>query len=248
MTRVVLTLIAGLAATVVAPFAQPTVPKIPICAGMTIVTAVNDATGDYESIKTLESVDAKQIVMRYSTQKMDYGDMLDSHPPKLQSYDFRRVILREDIRTSRAYLQEFSPLLPEAVPGMTAFGTAMEKTHTAEFLAHHIVTWMEPLGVTAILAGFFLFTILLTQPMSNAAAALVVLPVAMSTAAKLGVNQRTFAIAIMLAASISFIAPFEPSVSVCGRRSCSAKNSASSWRVPDPDSRCSQTRAPSSRG
>ena len=97
---------------------------VPICAGLTLVTAINDGGGDYESIKTLESVDAKQIVMRYSTQKMDYGDMLDSHPPKLQSYDFRRVILREDIRTSRAYLQEFSPLLPEAVPGMTAFGTS----------------------------------------------------------------------------------------------------------------------------
>jgi di/tricarboxylate transporter len=46
--------------------------------------------------------------------------------------------------------------------------------------------------------------------MSNAAAALVVLPVALSAAQRLGVNERTFAIAIMLAASISFIAPFEP--------------------------------------
>jgi di/tricarboxylate transporter len=46
--------------------------------------------------------------------------------------------------------------------------------------------------------------------MSNAAAALVVLPVALSAAQRLEVNERTFAIAIMLAASISFIAPFEP--------------------------------------
>jgi di/tricarboxylate transporter len=62
----------------------------------------------------------------------------------------------------------------------------------------------------AIMAGFFALTILLTQPMSNAAAALVVLPVALNAAQQLGVNPRTFAIAIMLAASISFIAPFEP--------------------------------------
>jgi len=53
-------------------------------------------------------------------------------------------------------------------------------------------------------------TILLTQPMSNAAAALVVLPVAMSAARELGLDERTFAISIMLAASISFIAPLEP--------------------------------------
>jgi di/tricarboxylate transporter len=62
-----------------------------------------------------------------------------------------------------------------------------------------------------VLAGFCLLTIALTQPMSNAAAALVVLPIALNTARRLGANERTFAIAIMLAASISMITPFEPS-------------------------------------
>jgi di/tricarboxylate transporter len=47
--------------------------------------------------------------------------------------------------------------------------------------------------------------------MSNAAAALVVLPVAIRAAQQLGANERTFAIGIMLAASVSFITPFEPS-------------------------------------
>jgi di/tricarboxylate transporter len=46
--------------------------------------------------------------------------------------------------------------------------------------------------------------------MSNAAAALVVLPVALNSAHCLGANERTFAITIMLAASISLITPFEP--------------------------------------
>jgi di/tricarboxylate transporter len=105
------------------------------------------------------------------------------------------------------------------IGGMTAFGTAMDKTGAAAFLAHHIVAAMNPMvgslpdpyGVMLILASFFVLTIILTQPMSNAAAALVVLPVALETAERLGVNQRTFAIAIMLAASVSFITPFEPS-------------------------------------
>ncbi|MEW6125832.1 MAG: SLC13 family permease [Acidobacteriota bacterium] len=96
------------------------------------------------------------------------------------------------------------------IGGMMAFGMAMEKTGAAEFLAKGIVEGLEPFGIRVVLAGLFLLTILLTQPMSNAAAALVVLPIAMQTAQKLGANQRSFAIAIMLAASISFIAPFEP--------------------------------------
>jgi di/tricarboxylate transporter len=96
------------------------------------------------------------------------------------------------------------------IGGMTAFGLAMDKTGAAEYLAKWIVQ-LRPLGLTTILAGFFVLTILLTQPMSNAAAALVVLPVALSTASELGVNERTFAIGILLAASISFITPLEPS-------------------------------------
>ncbi len=97
------------------------------------------------------------------------------------------------------------------IGGMTAFGAAMSNTGAANYLADLIVRWFEPMGLVAILAGFFVLTIILTQPMSNAAAALVVLPVAITTAQKLGANERTFAIAIMLAASVSFITPFEPS-------------------------------------
>ena len=97
------------------------------------------------------------------------------------------------------------------IGGMTAFGVAIEQTGAAQLLARGIDNLLSPFGVMGILTGYFVLTILLTQPMSNAAAALVVLPVALQSARDLGVNERTFAIAIMLAASVSFIAPFEPS-------------------------------------
>ena len=74
---------------------------------------------------------------------------------------------------------------------MTAFGTAMEKTGTAAFLAGHVVRLLEPFGVMTILGGFCLLTIVLTQPMSNAAAALVVLPVALNTASLRNRGQST---------------------------------------------------------
>lgn len=97
------------------------------------------------------------------------------------------------------------------IAGMTAFGLAMERTGAAEWLASLVVWTLQPLGPLFILAGFVLLTVFLTQPMSNAAAALVVLPIALSAAEKLGLNGRTFAIAITLSASVSLIAPFEPS-------------------------------------
>ncbi len=97
------------------------------------------------------------------------------------------------------------------IGGMSAFGIAMEKTGASSFVANWIVGLLQSFGVLAILSGFVLLTVVLTQPMSNAAAALVVLPVAMEVAGQLQVNPRPFAIAIMLAASVSLITPFEPS-------------------------------------
>lgn len=93
---------------------------------------------------------------------------------------------------------------------MMSFGIAMEKTGTDRFLANLVVTYFQQYGETAVLAGFFLLTVALTQPMSNQAAALVVLPVAVKTALLLGLNPRTFAVAITYAASFSFITPLEP--------------------------------------
>jgi len=93
---------------------------------------------------------------------------------------------------------------------MMSFGIAMEKTGTDTFLANLIVEYFQSYGATAVLAGFFVLTVALTQPMSNQAAALVVLPVAVQTAVALGLNPRTFAVAVTYAASFSFITPLEP--------------------------------------
>ncbi|RDC64175.1 SLC13 family permease [Adhaeribacter pallidiroseus] len=119
-------------------------------------------------------------------------------------------ILLKCINTDKAYSAIDWRLLI-LIGGMTAFGTAMERSGAATFLAQNIVSWLKPFGTTGILAGFVFLTVFLTQPMSNAAAALVIVPVALQTAATLGANPRSFAIAIMLAASVSLVTPFEPS-------------------------------------
>ncbi|HEX8196053.1 MAG TPA: SLC13 family permease [Pyrinomonadaceae bacterium] len=93
---------------------------------------------------------------------------------------------------------------------MISFGTAMEKTGADKYLAGMINVYFGQYGAFALLAGFFALTVALTQPMSNQAAALVVLPVAVQSAVALGLNPRTFAVAVTYAASCSFITPLEP--------------------------------------
>jgi di/tricarboxylate transporter len=93
---------------------------------------------------------------------------------------------------------------------MMSFGVAMEKTGADALLAGYIQNYFGQLGPTSVLAGFFLLTVVLTQPMSNQAAALVVLPVAVKAAVALGLNPRTFIVGITYAASFSVITPLEP--------------------------------------
>jgi di/tricarboxylate transporter len=97
------------------------------------------------------------------------------------------------------------------IGSMLGLGVAMEQTGTAKYLAGLVVDWVGHLGPTSILAGFFAFTVLLTQPMSNQAAAVVIFPVAYQTAVQLGLNPRAFAMTIAVAASCSYLTPLEPS-------------------------------------
>jgi di/tricarboxylate transporter len=67
--------------------------------------------------------------------------------------------------------------------------------------------WQNP---KLLLGGFFLLSMVLTQPMSNQAAAVVVLPIAIQTAQQLGLNPRSFAMMIAIGAATSYITPLEP--------------------------------------
>jgi len=119
------------------------------------------------------------------------------------------LLVTKTIRYAEMYsLIDFRLLVMIAC--MMSFGVAMEKTGADIFLAGYIQNYFGELGPTAVLAGFFLLTVALTQPMSNQAAALVVLPVAVKAAVALGLNPRTFIVGITYAASFSFITPLEP--------------------------------------
>ena len=96
------------------------------------------------------------------------------------------------------------------IAGMTSLGAAMMKTGAADVAAAAIVSVSLPLGPSISLFAFALLTVLLTQPMSNAAAALTVMPVAVAAADLLAVDPRSLAILVTLSASLSFITPLEP--------------------------------------
>jgi di/tricarboxylate transporter len=83
----------------------------------------------------------------------------------------------------------------------------MQKSGAAALIAGLLVEVTEPLGLYGTLGGVFLLTTLLTAVISNNAAAVVLIPVVIATAQDLGVSPMPYVVAVMIAASNSFITP-----------------------------------------
>ena len=93
------------------------------------------------------------------------------------------------------------------VAGMLPLGTAMEVTGTARYIADLLLGSIGSWGPMAALAGIYLLAALITQPMSNAAAMVLVVPIALDTALSLGANHLAFTLAVVIGAATSFLTP-----------------------------------------
>ena len=97
------------------------------------------------------------------------------------------------------------------IGALLSLGAAMEATGPGRYLAMQLIGLMGGESPLLVLSCFFVLTVALTQPMSNQAAAIVVVPIALETARQLGLNPRSFAMMIAIAASCSYLTPLEPS-------------------------------------
>jgi len=113
--------------------AHPAQNIVPLCPGLTIVTAVSRAEGDYESIKTVSSADARGITLAYSAQ-------VPTGRGSLRNWNMRRVVLREDLGTAPLYAHVFHSKGSQTIPGSTALGVStavlrsLKRTGSAELV------------------------------------------------------------------------------------------------------------------
>jgi di/tricarboxylate transporter len=97
------------------------------------------------------------------------------------------------------------------IGALLSLGEAMDASGTGKYLAQQLIGLLGADNPYRLLSSFFVLTVALTQPMSNQAAALVVLPIAMQTGLELGAGPRAFAMMVAVAASCSYLTPLEPS-------------------------------------
>lgn len=88
------------------------------------------------------------------------------------------------------------------------FGTALEKTGTAAAIARALTFGAGVRGAPTALAVSYLVTALLTEVISNNAAAALMFPIAVALAGQAGANPRGFVMAVCIAASCGFAMPF----------------------------------------
>lgn len=94
------------------------------------------------------------------------------------------------------------------IAAMMPMSTALEKTGTSALVSQGLVESLGSMGPTALLAGIYFTTSLMTMFISNTATAVLMAPIALVAAQQVGVSPYSFLFAVTLGASMCFASPF----------------------------------------
>jgi len=93
------------------------------------------------------------------------------------------------------------------VAGMLPMSIALEKVGLVNLVAEWLADTLGNLSPIAVLGGLFLLTSVFTQVLSNTTTAVLVAPIALVSAQKLGVQPQAFLMSVAIAASMAFASP-----------------------------------------
>ena len=94
------------------------------------------------------------------------------------------------------------------IAAMMPMSTALEKTGASALVSQGLVDSLGAMGPTALLAGIYFTTSLMTMFISNTATAVLMAPIALVAARQVGVSPYSFLFAVTLGASMCFASPF----------------------------------------
>jgi di/tricarboxylate transporter len=93
------------------------------------------------------------------------------------------------------------------IAGMLPLGIAMESTGAAKFLSEAVVALVGDFGPLAVMGGLFILAAMATQVMPNPAVVVLLAPIALNTAADLGISPYPLMMTVAIASSVAFLSP-----------------------------------------
>lgn len=94
------------------------------------------------------------------------------------------------------------------IAAMMPMSTALEKTGASAWISNSLVSVLGGYGPVLLMAGIYFTTSFMTMFISNTATAVLMAPIAMSSALQIGVSPVPFLFAVTLGASLCFASPF----------------------------------------
>lgn len=116
------------------------------------------------------------------------------------------LLLTRTVRAEEAY-EEMDWMVVVLLAAILPLGIALQQSGAADGIAGWVGAVAAPLGPYGLLAAVYVLTSLLTNAISNVAAAALVVPVAAAVALSAGLSATPFAVAVMFAASNAFLTP-----------------------------------------
>ena len=118
---------------------------VPLRPGLTVVTAIAQSRGDYESIKQIQEVSASGVRLSYRADSVPnplegLQKSTGAQAPKTSGgVTASRTVRTEDLQTAHDYMQEFGQNQPEVMPGSTAIS-----------VSHEVLTQLKEKGETQL--------------------------------------------------------------------------------------------------
>ncbi|NOX29306.1 MAG: hypothetical protein GXP35_04560 [Actinobacteria bacterium] len=100
------------------------------------------------------------------------------------------------------------------IAGMLPLGLAMEQTGTAALLADELIAAIGGAGPLWVMLGIYVLTAAVTSVISNAAATVLIIPIAIDAAIAVEASPAPFVMATVIAASTAFILPIGHQVNI----------------------------------
>ena len=128
---------------------------IPLKPGLTVVTAIGEPSGDYESMKHVEGISEKGVALAYRADNVPDGQKQEQSPGQPsagQSVTAHRTVLTEDMRSAHEYAEYFSPSAPDSFPGTTAITVSQAVLTELKSAGQSPFTY-QAMGIRGVLGG-----------------------------------------------------------------------------------------------